>query len=92
MSDSERDTGTIQALLERFEKFRLPRVLALEKRVDEGERLSADDLEFLKRMLDEIREIAPMIERHREFRSLAARLANLYDKITARALENEKRV
>jgi hypothetical protein len=92
MADQSNDAGTIQVLLERLEKFRLPRVLAIKDRVDAGERLTEYDLEFLKDLNDEGRQIEPMLARHPEYQSLASRLVNLYDEITRKALENEQRV
>ena len=53
MSDQTDDAGTIQALLERLVKFRLPRALAIKKRVDGGERLSDSDITFLKNALED---------------------------------------
>jgi hypothetical protein len=46
MSDKTDDTATIQALLERLVKFRLPRTLAIKKRVDAGECLTDSDIQF----------------------------------------------
>jgi hypothetical protein len=40
MEESADELGTIYALMERFEKQRLPRLLELKKRVDEGGVLS----------------------------------------------------
>ena len=90
MADSNEDAGTIQTLLERLDKLRLPRMLGLKQRVDRGEKLTADDLEFLKRALEEGREAAPLLARHPEYQALASRLVSLYDEITRKALENEK--
>ncbi len=91
MPESPNDAGTIQALLERLEKFRLPRALALKKRVDAGEKLTDDDMEFLQRVFADAQQVEPMVAKHPEYRSLLARLINLYDEITRQALENEKR-
>ena len=39
MSDSTKDTGTIQALLERLNNDRLPRALELKSKVDRGKQM-----------------------------------------------------
>ncbi len=49
MTESEKDAGIMAVLLERFEKQRLPRALALKQKVDKGEPL--DELSMLRRML-----------------------------------------
>ncbi len=90
MVDIKYDAGTIQTLLDRLEKFRLPRALAIKQRVEDGEKLSEEDLEFLKRVLEEGRQIEPLLARHPEYQSLASRLVSLYDEITRKALENEQ--
>ena len=91
MVDSSDDAGTIQVLLERLEKFRIPRVLAIKARVDAGEKLTDDEIEFLKRIHDEGQQAAPMLAKHPEYQALASRLVNLYDEISRKALENEQR-
>jgi hypothetical protein len=89
MSNSE-DAGTIQALLERLERFRLPRALAIKTRVDAGERLTEDDIEFLKRVLHDAEEARPLAERNPKYQPLVAQLVSLYNEITAKGLANEK--
>jgi hypothetical protein len=91
MSDSQNDTGTLQVLLERLNKFRLPRALAVKRRVDAGEKLTDADIEFLKEVLAEARQVEPLAATHPEYKSLAGRVVNLYDEITRKALENEQR-
>ena len=47
MSGQTDDAGTIQTLLDRLVKFRLPRALEIKQRIDGGDRLSESDIGFL---------------------------------------------
>jgi hypothetical protein len=92
MADSTGDdAGTIQAVLEHLDKVRLPRMLALKQRVEQGAKLTEDDLGFLKLALEEGHQAASLVARHPEYQALASRLVSLYDEITRKALENEQR-
>lgn len=90
MKEPSSDDGTIQALLDRLNNWRLPRALELKDRVDKGEKLSGHDIEFLERVFEDSKEAKRLVSRHPELQSLAARLAGLYAHITQKALENEK--
>ena len=90
MTDHTDDEGTIQALLERLVKFRLPRSLDIKKRVDEGQRLAESDIAFLKSALEDAQDGAKYVARNPEFHALGAQIAQLYDDIVRKALENEK--
>lgn len=92
MSDQADDAGTIQVLLERLVKFRLPRTLAIKQRTDNGERLTDSDLEFLKNALKDAQEAEKFVVRNPEFHTLGARIAQLYSEIINKSLENEKSV
>jgi hypothetical protein len=91
MSDSSKDLGVITVLLQRLEEQRLPRALALKKKVDQGERLDDSDIAFLEQVLADANEAKPLLERHPEYQTLVSRVVNLYKEITDKALENEKR-
>ena len=90
MSKETDDAGTIQAVLERLEKFRLPRAMAIKARVDQGERLSDNDMQFLKRVLQDAQGAQAVAERNPQYQTLVVRVIGLYDEITRKALENEQ--
>ena len=90
MSESDKETGVITALLKRLEQQRLPAILAMKNKVDRGERLEDQDIEFLKQIFADANKIKPMIDKHPEYHDLAMKLISLYNEITTKALENEK--
>ncbi|MEL6116121.1 hypothetical protein P0Y67_12965 [Photobacterium sp. SP02] len=90
MDSKEKEAGILQALAVRLESQRLPRALAMKKRVDNGETLNELDIQFLKDVFDDAQRIMPIVERHPEWQSLVANLIGLYQEITSKALENEE--
>jgi len=90
MSNSTGDEGLIEVLLERLEKQRLPRLLALKEKVDANSPLDDLDLEFLETSIADARKAIPLIDRHPEYQALAAQVMELYKDISEKALEIEK--
>ena len=90
MSDLTMDAGLIEVLLERLEKQRLPRLLALKKKVYEGSSLDDLDLDFLENSITDARKVVPIIDRHPEYQSLATKVMELYKDISEKALQIEK--
>ncbi|MFV1973398.1 MAG: hypothetical protein ACC648_06725 [Thiohalobacterales bacterium] len=90
MTEPTMDAGIISVLLERLEKQRLPRILALKDKVDGGQPLGEFDIEFLEEVIKDTGKIEVLIERHPEYKELAAKIMGLYREITSKALENEK--
>lgn len=82
--------GVIAALLERLEKQRLPRLLSLQKRVNNGEVLSDIDLGFMKEVNADTGRIKSLLDEKPEYHSLVKKLIGLYKDIIDKALENEK--
>jgi len=91
MTDVDKDTGIIYVLLERMEKIRLPRALDLKAQVERGETLSSTDIDFLSQVLEDAKQLQPILERHPEYQNLVGRVIHLYHEITSKALENEQR-
>ena len=90
MNESDKETGVITALLQRLEQQRLPAILAMKNKVDRGERLEDQYIEFLKQIFADANKIKPMIDKHPEYQDLAVQLISLYNEITTKALENEE--
>lgn len=90
MTDNSSDAGVIAALVERFEKFRLPSLLELKEKVDNGERLNDRELEYLEQVLADAEENKALVERNPEWQDIVARVIGLYNEVTSKALENEK--
>jgi len=92
MHNSQDDEeGVLLALLQGFENHRLPRTLHLKERVDAGETLTQDDVDFLEELLKETQSILPMIDRHPEYQDVLTHAVHLYQHISEKALKNEQR-
>lgn len=90
MADLSKDDGVIVAILERMEKFRLPRVLDIKEKVDAGKLLEDADIDYLERILKDAGDIKPYIDDRPDLHSLYTRVLSLYSEITEKALQNEQ--
>ena len=90
MDQKEKDKGMIMVLLERFNKQRLPRALALKKKVDSGELLDDYDQKYIKELQKDSSEVMLIIERNPDYKDLAANIINLYKEIIEKDTENQK--
>jgi len=91
MKDPTGGEGTIQVLLDRLNNWRLPRALALNDRVDKGEKLTDHDMKFLEAVFEDSGQAKALVSKHPELKPLVEKLVGLYSHITQKALENEQK-
>ena len=91
MNESADELGAIYALVERFEKQRLPRLLVLKRRVDKGGVLSESDIQFMYQVTLDAQQSKRLIDRHPEWHKFCAEVIHLYEEVVEKALENEKK-
>jgi len=90
MEQSEKDAGTIAALMLRFREFRLPRAKRLLEKVNGGDKLSDSDIQFLNRVREDSKNNQALIKRNPGYNSLVIGFTELYTEIITKGLENEK--
>ena len=92
MNDIEKKhAGIIQALVEEFEKHRLPTLLKIKDKVDNGNSVSDGDIEFLYKVIDDANRTMHMALNHPELHEFCLHVVHLYKEISVKALENEKK-
>jgi len=91
MNKSEKDRGTIVALIERFNTQRLPVAQALKKKVDSGQLLDQSEYQQLYQVEEDLNKVRALVERNPEYQDLAAKILNLWIEITKKEVENQKK-
>ncbi len=89
MKQKDQDTLIIAAALRRLNEFRLPRAISLKEKVDSGDVLNDIDLNFLRRALDDAREMSPILERNPEYLELRDKAVGLCKQVLDKNAENQ---
>ena len=90
MNESVKQQAIKQALFERFEKHRLPRILDIKKSVDAGHPLSKMDTEFLEELIHDAQDNKHYVaESPEDIQVLFTKVIQLYKEIIETALKIE---
>lgn len=89
MPDGIGDLGVISALLHRLIYIRIPRLLELKRRVDNGELLGEFDLHLLERILADDRSSLSYVERRPNVKPLYVQVNALCHEIVTKGLQNQ---
>jgi len=92
MEKDIKNKAVIATLIERFDKHRLPRLMDIKEKVDQGETLSDIDIEFLEQAFNDARQNESYLQAaDDELKALMMKVLALYKEITEKALENEQK-
>ena len=92
MSDVTQNSSGVLALLARdFTEHRMPVLMALKEKVDDGGVLEQYECEYLGRMLEDTCRAMPLTANKPDWQKLAAQVAQFFHLITEKALENEEK-
>ena len=90
MGSTDHQSGAISALIVRFTHERLPRVMSMQVRVHRGECLGEFDIQYLERVIRDMRRLQRMTDNNPRYQQLYTRVVGLYVDVTTTALENER--
>jgi hypothetical protein len=91
MAKIDKEEGIILALISRYEKYRMPRLNELKSRVDQGGQLEESDIEFLEDLISDAVQNKHLFDKHPEWQGFCTNVVSLYEEISEKALQNEKR-
>lgn len=92
MDNNIKDKMVLEALFERFEKQRLPRLLDIDKKLEQGNKLDKYDIEFLDEVFSDTKQNDHyMDDADDKLKGIFMKVLSLYGDITDKALENEKK-
>ncbi len=75
-------------LLQRLNKYHIPRLLILKDKVENGEQLNQWELDFLEQVFKSTHEILPKVIGNPKYAGIFMKAIHLYTEITELALKN----
>ncbi len=90
ISQKTAELGVLMAVMKRSYGRRIPRLMRIKEAVDNGEKLTDYQINFLSKALRDAAGMEPHFNRHPELQAIATKTVSLYHDITEQALENEQ--
>ncbi len=87
----EGNPGTEQALVEKYVRQELPKVLDIKKKVDGGARLTDVELDMLSDIVERANNYQQFLSYWPQYEPVISQILSTYQEITEKALENEKK-
>ena len=92
MEKDIKDQAVIKTLIKRFDKHRLPRLMDIKEKVDQGETLSDSSIQFLEQVFNDTKQNEHYLQAaDDELKALMMKVFALYKDITEKALANEQK-
>ncbi|MCW8935112.1 MAG: hypothetical protein OQK98_10345 [Gammaproteobacteria bacterium] len=88
---NKKHAGIIQALIQEFDMHRLPCLLCIKDKLDNGDVLNDGDIEFLYRVIDDARRTIPLTIYCTELHDFCICVVCMFRDLTEKALENQKK-
>lgn len=90
MNEMQRSLGTVTVILKRLQRHSLPRIFRIKERVDSGERISPEDVLFLRQSLLDALSAKPIYDSNPELAEISAKIITIYRDVSMKALANEQ--
>ena len=90
MSDNE-EAGTLTAILQNFNDHNFKRLTDIRDSVNQGNLLTDSELEFLEGMYERAKRASSLVSRHDDYHELFGKVVSIYDEVSEKAMENEKK-
>jgi hypothetical protein len=90
VNELQRSMGTVTVILKRLQRHSLPRLFRIKERVDSGDRISPDDMRFLRQSLLDALNAKPIYDGNPELAEISAKIITIYRDISSKALANEQ--
>ena len=90
MDKSKQDEATLTLLVHQLNEHNIPRIQRMLKRLDEGEKLTDEDIRHLKHEYDTHMKDWSLLERNPKYMDLGMRYVDLYMTVISKAMENEQ--
>lgn len=78
--------------MQQIQTQKLPKILELQTKVNQGNLLNNFDLSFLEKSFKDTHEMLPVINHHPEYQKVCGSMIHIYHLVIEKALENQSKI